>query len=388
MAETKYYNILDFGSSKIRFSVFDTNNNKKFSKNKEVLYSDNYESHFNNLDAIIKEAEKKISFHIEDIILVFDSVDLVTIDISLKKNIDKNSEAEKIYNLLLLELNQLINTYYNNQYLIHVLIDKCVIDDKEIFTDLPKRKFINNNLKIDFKIICLPKILVNKIKKKFTQNNLKITNIFSTSYIKSYSYAKKLNKNEIFFLEIGWQRTSLFFYKINKLKFINTIPIGGNHISKDIAKIFKISLEDSERLKKSFSKSDTEFSYSTNSSKNIMLSREILDKNISVDLLKKVILYRIQEIIDLSFEKFYNISHVDEINNTDLFLIGEGSMIFNDNSFHLNDRFKFKSINFYSETDLEICNCALTYNLNNSTPSKINVKKHGIFEAFFNYFGK
>ena len=85
MAETNYYNILDFGSSKIRFSVFDTNNNKKFSKNKEVLYSDNYESHFNNLDAIIKEAEKKISFHIEDIILVFDSVDLVTIDISLKK---------------------------------------------------------------------------------------------------------------------------------------------------------------------------------------------------------------------------------------------------------------------------------------------------------------
>lgn len=388
MAETNYYNILDFGSSKIRFSVFDTYNNKKFSKNREVLYSDNYESHFKNLDAIIKEAEKKISFHVEDIILAFDSIDLVTIDISLKKNIDKNSEAEKIYNLLLLELNQLINTYYNNQYLIHVLIDKFIIDDKEIFTDLPKKKFINNNLKIDFKIICLPKILVNKIKKKFIQNNLKITNIFSTSYIKSYSYAKKLNKNKIFFLEIGWQRTSLFFYKINKLKFIKTIPIGGNHITKDIANIFNISLEDAERLKKSFSKSDTEFSYGTNSSKNIMLSREILDKNISVDLLKKVILHRIQEIIDLSFEKSYNISHADEINNTDLFLIGMGSMIFNDNSFHLNDKFKFKSINFYSESDLEICNCALTYNLNNSTPPKINVKKKGIFEAFFNYFGK
>ena len=62
MAEENYINILDFGSSKIRFSVFDLNKKKKFSKNKEVLLVENYDSHFDNLDIIIKEAEKK--FHI------------------------------------------------------------------------------------------------------------------------------------------------------------------------------------------------------------------------------------------------------------------------------------------------------------------------------------
>ena len=119
MDKKNYLNILDFGSSKIRFSVFDSYKNIKFSKNKEVLLSDNYENHFINLDKIIKEAEKQISFHVEDIILIFDSVDLLTIDISLKKNLYKNSKAIKVYELMLLELNQLINTYYNNQYLIH-----------------------------------------------------------------------------------------------------------------------------------------------------------------------------------------------------------------------------------------------------------------------------
>ena len=175
---------------------------------------------------------------------------------------------------------------------------------------------------------------------------------------------------------------------MNKLKFIKTIPIGGFHITKDIANIFKITLDDAEKLKKSLSTSYTEFSYKTKSSENIMLADEIMDKNISVDLLKKVILYRVQEIFDLSFIKSDFMSHYRELFNTDLFLIGEGSMIFNDNSFYLNDKFKFKSINFYAETDIEICNCAYTYNLNHSFSPKINIRKQGIFEKFFNYFSQ
>ena len=45
-------------------------------------------------------------------------------------------------------------------------------------------------------------------------------------------------------------------------------------------------------------------------------------------------------------------------------------------------------MNFYAETDIEICNCALTYNLKHFSPPKINIKKQGIFEKFFNYFGQ
>ena len=387
MAEENYINILDFGSSKIRFSVFDLNKKKKFSKNKKVLLVENYDSHFDNLDIIIKEAEKEISYHVEDIILLFDSVDLLTIDISLNKNLYKYSEVEKIYNLLLLELNQLINTYYSNQYLIHILMDKCIIDNKEIFTDLPKEKFINNNFKVDFKIFCLPKILIKKLKNKFIKK-FKNYQYFFNKLFKIIFIRKKLNKNKISFLEIGLQRASFIFYKMNKLKFIKTIPIGGSHITKDIANIFKINLDDAEKLKKSFSRSYTEFSYKDNSSENTMMAKEILHKNISIDLLKKVILYRVQEIINLSFAKSSNISYLNELHNTDLFLIGEGSMIFNDNSFYLEDKFKFKSINFFAESDSEICNCALTYNLNNPALQTITVKKQGIFEKFFNYFSK
>ena len=87
------------------------------------------------------------------------------------------------------------------------------------------------------------------------------------------------------------------------MKFIQVIPIGGNHITSDISKIFKISLDDAEKIKRSFNKSETEFSYYGKTKDENISIKEILAKDISINLLKKVILYRVQEIIDLTFKK-------------------------------------------------------------------------------------
>ena len=68
---------------------------------------------------------------------------------------------------------------------------------------------------------------------------------------------------------MDWKEQHFFiFYENNKLKFIQTIPIGGFHITKDISKIFKISLDDAEKIKKSFNKSETEFSYKNKNKEN------------------------------------------------------------------------------------------------------------------------
>ena len=64
------------------------------------------------------------------------------------------------------------------------------------------------------------------------------------------------------------------------------------------------------------------------------------------------------------------------------------SKIFNNNSFYLNDRFGFNSINFYTETDVQICKCGLKNQISNSEIPTIIVKKQGIFETFFNFFSK
>ena len=104
-------------------------------------------------------------------------------------------------------------------------------------------------------------MFIQKIRDGFIKNNLNITNIFCSSYAKSQSYVKKLSKNKIFFLDIGLRRSSIILFENKKFKFIETIPIGGLHITRDISKIFKISEVDSEKLQQLFNKTDTEFSY-------------------------------------------------------------------------------------------------------------------------------
>ena len=46
---------------------------------------------------LIKNAEKKISSHVQDIVLMFDTYHLISVDLSLSKNLDESSELKKVY---------------------------------------------------------------------------------------------------------------------------------------------------------------------------------------------------------------------------------------------------------------------------------------------------
>ena len=99
-------------------------------------------------------------------------------------------------------------------------------------------------------------------------------------------------------------------------------------------------------------------------------------------------MYRVQEIMDLTYKKFKFNSRKYILEDTDLLLIGDGSKLFNNNSFYLNDSFGFKSINFYRETDVQICKFGLENYITNYELPRITTKKQGIFEKFFNIFDK
>ncbi|MDA9743582.1 hypothetical protein N9U90_02935, partial [Candidatus Pelagibacter sp.] len=254
--------------------------------------------------------------------------------------------------------------------------------------EIPKEKKKIKNIKVDLKFICFPKLFIQNLKNKFNENNINILNIFCTSYVKTFFYIKKLNIKNISFLEIGWERTTLINYKDGLLKSINSIAIGGFHITKDISKIFKISLNDAEKIKKSFNKSDTEFSYKDENVETFLKFNEIINKNISINKLKQVILYRVQEIIDLIYVKSDAEITKNYLKKNKLFLTGQGSILFNYNSFHIEDKFEFESINFYNETNTEICKSGIFYYENNIQLPNIIQKKQGIFERFFNFFSK
>ena len=154
----------------------------------------------------------------------------------------------------------------------------------------------------------------------------------------------------------------------------------------------QLTFEESEELKKTFNRSEIDFSYNDSDlNENKKIINKIIGKNISIDLLKKVVLARIEEIIKLSFKSISIPNYIDMKQNLNLVLIGRGSKIFNKNSFQIEDKYNFKEINFYEENDFEICKAALQFetNFQNTDPQKLkkNQKKLGIFHRFFNIFG-
>ena len=97
------------------------------------------------------------------------------------------------------------------------------------------------------------------------------------------------NEKNLIFLDIGFQRSSAWFFINDKLNNLSSVPIGGNNITKDISKILKLSINYSENLKINFNKQifDT-YKTGKNSLDNLNLYKEIFEKNISIDLLKKL----------------------------------------------------------------------------------------------------
>ena len=170
-----------------------------------------------------------------------DTNELISINLSLKKKFDTEIKLFKVYKLILKELRQLINSNYPNYEIVHTIFQKGIID-KKIYYDLPENKNLKD-ISVDFKIVCYPKLMLKNLNINFSKCNLEITNIFCSSYLKSISYFAKLNKKDISFLDIGLNKTNLIIYKDKKIVSISSIPIGGLSITKDIAKILKLTLQ-------------------------------------------------------------------------------------------------------------------------------------------------
>ena len=391
MKKNNLSTIIDFGASKLRLGVFDENLTNLFFQTKEVYQNDNFEEYLKSVKSIIREAENKISTHIETITVLYDTPEIRSIDFCIKKKLDQSTNFKEVISSIILEANNLVKNCYTNKKIIHLIVKKYIIDDKE-FLNIPDEIPKLDNIIIEIKFIFLPYSKYQNIFEIFKKNNLKVLNFFSSSLVKSFKYIDFFHKNKfVAFLDIGLDRSTLIFFKNQKIDFLNNIPIGGNNVSKDISQIMKLKLSESEKLKKIFNKSETEFSYSNTNFSDNNIIKEIIGKNVSINLLKKIVLARVEEIIKLSFIDINISENIDREQDLNLVLIGNGSKIFNKNSFQLEDKYNFKEINFYEESDLEICIAGLKFekSLKEEILEKLkkNQKKIGFFHRFFNFFG-
>ena len=361
MMNNKNFEIFfDCGFSKIRASILNRDNN-------EAVY---LESEFftdrSNLGLIVQKIitslEKDTNEYIDNINLMIDSPKMLSVGISLFKKLDGSKLKQQNIKFLVQEAKQQVLKYYTNHNIAHIIINNYRIDgvDYSYLPDEIKCDFVS----LDILFICLPTDLIFYFKNIFSKFNISVNQVICSSYAKSISYKDNLNlSGHVSFIDVGFSRTSVISYLDDKILSLDVLPVGGNHITKDISKILEIDLERSELEKRNFDH-------------NLKLSNE---RNISVDTLQKVIFARTDEIFELCAKSIESNSY--SLNKFKMILTGEGSKILNNQH---KDKISFSNaIEFLEETLEDICQSGFKFMRRLNKQEVVVVPKRQINQGFF-----
>ena len=365
----KYFEVyFDCGSSKIRTGAFN-----KVYPTKSFYYESKFFSDHLNIETEIQEIilylEKNMNEYLNDVSLMIDSSKMLSIGISISKKLDGSKLQKEDVQFLIQDAKQQLLRNYSNENIVHIIVKSYKVNNIE-YTSFPKN-IDCNLLSLDIIFICIPKDEIEYFKNLFFKFNISINQIFCASYVKSMNYKDNFSLiNNLSFIDIGFNKTSISCFIKNEISFLGILPIGGNHITKDISNVLKINLQEAEHLKLSF---DTD-------------QKILKAMKISPNLIQQIIFARIEEILELSIKSIkLNSPMLDQYQ---IILMGEGSKI-------LNNKFKEKihllnDIDLLEESVEDICKSALkqTERLNTQEVVIIPKKqsKKGFFEKFFHFF--
>ena len=159
--------------SEVNFEIPDTLNNKL-----------NFKIILNLLKDNIRRLEKKLGLFLNSGNISIQSNTYQSIRFSIKNIFDEKKLNKKVINdIIRTGINQFQN-YEKNLSIIHIIINKYVIDD-DVFKFYPNdMKFKKIVLELEF--ICLDKNLVNKLENLFSECKIQINKIISYEYAKNF----------------------------------------------------------------------------------------------------------------------------------------------------------------------------------------------------------
>tara|TARA_B100000787_G_scaffold163698_1_gene145619 strand:- start:419 stop:1528 length:1110 start_codon:yes stop_codon:yes gene_type:complete len=368
MNNKNFQTVFDCGFSKVRAGTFNIDKDDESFYTESEFFTDRSSLGL-KIQKIITSLEKDSNEYIDNLSLMIDSSKMLSVGISLSKKLDGSRLKQTNIQFLVQEAKQQILKYYTNYNIVHIIINNYKIDDVD-YSYLPseiKCHFIS----LDIFFICLPNELISYLKDIFSKSNILINQIICSSYAKSINYKNNLDLiGYVSFIDVGFNKTSIISYFNDKILSLDVLPIGGNHITKDISKILDVDLDSAEQIKRNFHQ-------------NLKLSKDI---DISEEKLQKIIFARTEEILELCTKSVKSNSFI--LGHFEMVLMGAGSkMLDNQDS---NKIFFSSNINFLDESLKDICQSGFKFEsrLNKQEVVVIAKKliKQGFFEKLFHFF--
>lgn len=206
--------------------------------------------------------------------------------------------------------------------------------DKEIVGVIPEQYIIDGydkikdpvgmsglRLEVDAQIILAQSTIVNNLFKSINKAEIKVLGVVLQPLAISQVVLKEEEiQRGIALVDIGAQSTDIYIYEGSNLASIDTIPLGGNTITNDIALCLKLPFSEAEKLKIKYgSVGDELVSYESPIEVNIDY-----DGKVYVDyfILKQIIEARIEEMLYLIDQKIKGSDHYEKVSG--IVLVGGG----------------------------------------------------------------
>jgi len=195
--DNKYFIILN--RDEIIFSCLNNENKISFTK-KHIL-----KNGLNNLFAELEnffiknliEIEKSLKDFVKNIYLIFDTGTNLSINLSTKSDFESKPINQQKINDILNSLKYQFSKYTNEQKIIHMVINKSLVDGKEKDLLLINDDF--KNLILEVKFECLDSQTVHIVKKIFSNYQISVERILIGDYLKQNINDQK-DKDDIVYL--------------------------------------------------------------------------------------------------------------------------------------------------------------------------------------------
>ena len=194
---------------------------KKELSNLDSQIFENLNELTNFLDKNIFSLEKKLNRFVNNINLIINHDDFFSINLSVKNRSEfKKMNISQINNLLLESKNHVKKSLDENE-IIHMKINKFVIDGKD-YISLPD-DIDSSNFFVEVEFICLPKKLIKNVEKILINYQISINKILSYEYLCNFKSSPNenifivadnilngLNQNEVFLINKSAKNKGIF----------------------------------------------------------------------------------------------------------------------------------------------------------------------------------
>ena len=330
--------IIELGNINIKCLIFKIkNNNESEILSTSVTLSEgihngmvvNLTKASNAIRSCISAAEKKARILLKKINVVFEEPEFLSTKFSKHKKINGSKIHKDDIDFLLKEAKKQLILNDEKQSIIHIFNHNYIVDGKA-FAEEPIGVYADS-LSHEMTFITMPKNNLKNINQAFIDCDIEIERIISNTFALG---VKLLNNKELEFgsiiIDMGFEKISLGLFKNLALVHSITLPVGINHITKDISKVCSLNIDESEVIK-----NNIDFSLQNN--------QDIFDKNdylkntyfinssfrkISKSLILNVIKARLDEIFE-TIKKHIIVPGFNLNSGIGFLLVGGGSHLLN-----------------------------------------------------------